>query len=209
MPTQSYSFEPGGPQHLEVSWSAGWKNFALTLEGQPLGSIPDTKALRQGQEFNLPDGSILRVQLRRGLTSELHLLRNEQPLPGSASDPQLRLRLAYFVLFFIGGLNAVFGLLGMLIPARFFQQLGVGLYNLLIGLAFLVLGLFTLRRSPIALGIAFALLLIESISSLLGGFNVSLFLNLVFLIILWQGMEALRVQGGAEPNKSTRMPGNK
>jgi hypothetical protein len=193
MPTQSYSLEPDGPKRLQATWNAGWKNFSLTLDGKLLGKIPDVRVLRQGQEFKLPDGSILRVQLRRGLTSELHLLRDGQPLAGSASDPLLRLRLAYFVLFFTGGLNAAFGILGMFFPTGFFQQLGVGPYNLIVGVAFLVLGYFTLRRSPIALGIAFALLLVETISSLLEGFSANLFLNIIFLILLWQGMDALRV----------------
>ena len=199
MPSQSYALEPNGPKRLEISWGAFWKDFTLQLDGQQLGTVANSAELRQGREFTLPDGSTLRVQLKRGLTSELHLHLNGKALPGTAGDPLQRLRLAAYVLFFIGGLNAIFGLFGLLVPIDFFQQIGVGLFNLLLGLVFLLLAVFVLRRSLVALGIAFALLLVETISRLLSGFSPALFLNLVFLVILWQGMDALRDLGWRGP----------
>lgn len=195
MPTLTYALEPNAPKRLEISWGWFWKNFTIRLDGQEVGRLAGQKELQQGQEFHLPDGSQLSVRLRGGLFSELHVLRDGQPLPGSASDPGVRLRNAYLALYFIGGLNLLFGLLAEIFQASFLLELGVGLYSMVLGVAFLGLGFLVMRRSFIALVIAFALLLVETLSRLLVGFSPGLLLNVIFLVILWQGMDALRAMG--------------
>ncbi|MEZ4467500.1 MAG: hypothetical protein R3F43_24415 [bacterium] len=55
------------------------------FDGRPLGVIPDSKALKAGSDFALPDGSTLTVKLKTGFQTELQVMRDGKPLPGSGA----------------------------------------------------------------------------------------------------------------------------
>lgn len=155
MPKQSFALEAGGEKCMEVSWKGLYKNVTVSLDGNSVGVIPNQKALSAGQEFGLPDGSTIKVQLVNKLMStELQVLRNGQPLPGSSSDPQTRLKNAYGMVYFVAGLNFVLGFVSFLFNVEFLQQLGIGFVSIIFGLVFLVLGFFVQRKSAIALILA-------------------------------------------------------
>ena len=165
MPKQSYPFEKDGPKRLELSWKALWKDLTIRLDGEQIGAIPTHKELTAGKEFTLPDSSILKVQLiDRIYATNLQLLRNGQPLPGSASDPQSRLRTAYILLYLLAGLNLVLGLAAELFRFDFLLAIGMGLVSIIFGLVMLVLGIFVQRRSRLALGLAMAILAIDGLA---------------------------------------------
>ncbi len=198
MPKQSYALEPNGPKRLQISWGAFWKNITITLDGSTIGTIPDQKTLSQGSTFPLPDGSTLSVQLLQSLAgAELRVLRDGKPLPGSASDPQIRHKTAYGVLFFIGGLNLLLGLAGLFFENEFLQALGAGWYTLIFGMVFIFLGIFTWRRSQMALVIAIVLFALDGFLSFIamaqnGSFAFGGLIVRVFLIIpLIQGIGAI------------------
>ena len=166
MPKQAFALERDGPKRLEVSWKGRWKDVAIQLDGETIGTIPGQKELSAGQEFQLPDGSILTVQLIKKLTAvELQLLRDGQPLPGSATDPETMLKGAYVILFFIAGLNIVLGSIAYLFQAETLQRMGMGFYSIIFGVVFLVLGRFVRRRSLAALVIAIVIFVLDSILS--------------------------------------------
>lgn len=200
MPKQQFALEKGGPKRLEISWGAFWKNTTVTLDGNVIGTIPERESLRAGQEFTLPDGSTLRVQLVQKVSSAgLHVLRNGQPLPGSASDPEARLKGSAIAVFVVGGLNALLGLLGLFTESEFLQMMGVGLFTLIFGIVFLVLGFFVLRRSLVAL---IAAIIIFALDAILGlyyiidagaspGFAWIIF-RVLLLIAMGLGIPAIR-----------------
>ena len=91
MPEKNFALEPGGPERLSLSWSGNFKDMSLTLDGQPLGSFDDAKALKEGGTFALPDGSSLEVKLTSPfLLPELQLTRDGEPIPGSSGDARVR-----------------------------------------------------------------------------------------------------------------------
>lgn len=153
-----------------------------------------------GQEFQLQDGSTLKVQLvKKFTTTELQVLRNGQPLPGSASDPEARLKTAYGMVFFIAGLNIVLGLAAGIFQVEFLQSIGISFYSIIFGVVFLVLGYFVQRRSAVALVIAIAVFALDGILGLVtaisqgydpgaGGTIARIFL----LIPMIQGVGAIR-----------------
>jgi len=200
MPKQSYALEPNGPKRLEISWKWMWKNIEVALDGQLLGTIPDRKALRQGQTFQLPDGSPLHVQFVQGLaTSGLNVTRNGRPLPGAVGDPGQRLKLAYGVLFFIGGLNLLLGLLAILLESDFLRELGLGWFSIGFGLAFLVLGYLALRGSAAALIVGVVLLSLDAIAGVVlviaaGGSPAigGIVMRIFFIIAVAQGIGAAK-----------------
>lgn len=205
MPKQTYALEPGGPKRLEISWKAFWKDTIIQLDGGPVGAIPDKKSLEAGQAFRLPDGSTLKVQLiQKFSTVELRVLRNDQPLPGSASDPQTMLKVAYGIVFFVAGLNILLGLVAVFFNVQLLVQIGIGLGSLLFGLAFLLLGFFIRRRSLVALILAILIFALDGIIGFLlaaSQGNTSLagiFFRIILLIPMFQGIgaiQALRKQG--------------
>ncbi len=201
MPKQSYALEAGGEKRLEVSWKPFWKDITVSLDGHPIGTIADQKALSAGQEFRLPDTSTIQVQLvRKFSTVELQVLRNGQPLPGSASDPQTRFKYAYGMVYFVAGLNIVLGLISFLFNVEFLQQIGSGLGSIFFGLVFLVLGFFTQRRSRVALILASAIFALDGLAALFlgaaqgssAGLSGGLVARIFLLIPMVQGVGAIK-----------------
>jgi hypothetical protein len=193
MPKQKFALERGGDKALVISWGAFWKNIEIRLNDNLIGTIPDQKELSAGRVFQLPDGSTLKVQLAKSLFSAgLRVLRNDKPLPGSSSDPAARLIGSSLIIYTIAGLNIVLGFIAELFQVEFLQALGIGVISIGIGLIFLVLGFFTQRRSLIALILALILYGADSLLVLFGGFNFGIFVRIVFLIGMAQGVGAIR-----------------
>ena len=199
MPTQRYPLRRGEPKRVEVSWPAfSFNNVTIRLDGNVIGTVPTKQELKTGREFPLGDGTVLHVQLVRGfLNTHVRVLRNGQPLPGSPSDPFQILKTTYGVIFFIGGLNVVVGIVLALLQGSGLQTTGIA--TIIGGLIFVLLGFFVRLRSSIALGIAVTLQVLNMLAWLItvvssggGGLSGSIALQIVFLIIMIRGFSAIR-----------------
>jgi hypothetical protein len=200
MPTQLFALEAGGEKRLGVSWKGMYKNVTVSLDDNPVGIIPNQKALSAGQEFRLTDGSTVKVQLvSKFMSSELQVLRNEQPLPGSASDPETKLKNAYLMVYFIAGLNLVLGFVSLLFDVEFLQGIGIGFGSIIFGLMFVVLGFFVQRKSTLALILA---IIIFALDGILGVFLAAsrgytpsgggIVARIIFLLPMIQGVGAIK-----------------
>ena len=199
MPTQRYALESGGAKRLEVSWKGLWKNLAIKLDGNVVGTIAGQKELKAGQDLELPDGSVLHVQLVQKFSStELQILRNGEPLPGSASDPVQRLKTAYGMVFFVAGLNIVLGVIAGLFQVEFLYAIGIGWGSVVFGVIFLVLGFFVKRESMVALILAIVIFALDGIMGFFlaaqqGATPTSGIIARIFLLIpMVQGVGAIR-----------------
>jgi len=133
----NFPLEAGGEKRLEISWKLFYKDLTILLDGVTVGVIPDQKALIEGREFRLLDGTTLKVQLvRKFNVMELQVLRNGVPLPSSAADPETKVQTAAGVLYFIAGLNCILGLISFLFDLQILQIMGVNLGSILYGLFF-------------------------------------------------------------------------
>ncbi len=156
---ESYAFEAGGEERLTLSWNSDWRDFTVSLDGNPVGVVPNQKALRNGYEMSLPDGSTLKIKLVIiYLEEKLQILRNGQPLPDSESDPNYRLRRACRAIYLIA---AYVGLMGVVTFSSFpeFARNFNSARIIFFSFAFLVLGFFTQRKSVIALILAIILVM--------------------------------------------------
>jgi len=204
MPKKQFALEKGGPKRLLVSWKGMWKgmwkNITLELDGAPLATAENKKMLIACQDFPIGDGTTLRVQLSRGHWAELQLTRDGRPLPGSGADPEVHLKTAWGVLFFVAGVNAVLGIAAEAFDVEILLALGLGYTSLVIAVVFGGLG-FAVKtyRSQVALIIATVLLALdgltviltameEGVRSGLAGIVVRLFL----LMAMIQGVGAIR-----------------
>lgn len=167
MPTKEFSLEPDGPKRITLSWKGLWKNIVVSFDGTELGVIENQKALKEGREFSLGDGTTLKVQLVTGMSAELQVTRDGEPLPGSGSDPGERLKAAYQMIFFVAGLNAVLGIVAGIFEVEFLSRLGLGLESLIVAVIYAGLGFLVMRfRSGVALGFAVGLFALDGIASL-------------------------------------------
>jgi len=199
MPKRMYALEPGGPKRLKVSWKSFFKETTITLDDVEVGTIPDQRALLAGQEFKLMDGSLLKVQLVQNLSgSEVHVLRNGVPLPGSASNPESRVKTAWGIIFFIAGLNLVLGILALLTQSEFLANMGIGWYSLIFGGFFLVMGFLVKKLSKVALILSIVIFALDALVGIVGSIMMGgspaisgLILRVILIIPMVQGVSAI------------------
>lgn len=211
MPKNTFKLSSTDPRPIVIKWSGLWKNVEVSFDGNVLGTFPNSAALKAGQTFTLPDRSVLSVQLITGFQTRLEVLRDGVPLPGSAADPEVQLKLARGVAWFMGGLTLVLGVVAEVASVRFLLEMGVNWISAVVGAAMLVLGYFIGKRSVVALGICCGLVILDTVLSLvaaaassgrtgMGGIAMRAF----FLIALFNGFKAIKalkeraaVEGGA------------
>ena len=210
MPSQKFALEQGGNKRLEISWKGLWKSITSRMDYLLFGVIPNQKELREGREFKLLDGTALHIQLVQGLaSSELRVLRDGAPLPGTGSDPRMRLKQAYGVLYFIGALNLLAGALAGLFRIQFLQELGFGWISAGFGIIFLLLAFLVQKQSLVALWTAILLFCVDILLSLLGGgFTVpNLLMRILFLILMIGGIRAIKDLKEERNNSGLILPG--
>jgi hypothetical protein len=199
MPTHSFALEHGQPKRLKLAWKWGWKDLTISLDGQPVGSVPDQLALTGGQDFPLPDGSSLHVRLvRRMNENELELRCDGKPLPGTSSDPLTVLNTAGGIIYLVAGFNLLVGLAALLFDIPFLRQMGIGLATAVFGASFFLLGYLVRQRSlPALLAaiIAFALdgILRIGLASYLGYTPgvAGILARLILIVPMIQGVAAI------------------
>jgi hypothetical protein len=144
MPTFNYSLEKGEPKRLKIVWNiSNPPNLSVILDGIEIENIPATvPELSSGHQLDLPDGSILKIQLIKGFLS---VSKNNIPLPNSPADPYKRIRNAYVGAFCLGGLSIYVGALATL----FFRTNMI--LTIILGVLLIILGFLIKRESLWAL----------------------------------------------------------
>ena len=201
MAKQTYAFETGGPQRLLMDWKYGYRDVTIYVDGELVGKIPGQKELQDGQEFTLPDGSKLEIQMVRAfLSSDLSVERNGEPLPGSATDPYSQVRLSYQLIFFLSIINLALGAFAEIFQIKSLLGLGVGWYNIAFGIVFIGLGLWVRSLSLLGLWISIGLLAVDAVISVIGvavpaggqPMYTGLLIRVLILIYVWRGVAGLK-----------------
>jgi hypothetical protein len=214
MPSVKFALDPGGPERLEVRWSGLWKDITVHLDGQEIGAIPSVIELHQGSSFTLPDGSVLTVMKRtKSLGNvELSVSRDGKPLPGTASDPALRLKWAAHLLYFIAFFTALWGLITLILRPFAFTPLSFGWLGLIGAAVYALLGFFTLRKSKSALIAAITLITLSTVFMFVhfmqstGRTPVLLVLQLILVGPLLSGIKAINELKAGSSDAGTETP---
>ena len=166
MPSRKFALEPDGPKRLEIAWTGVWKDIQVLLDGSTIGTFANQQALKAGQEFPLPDGTRLWVQLAQmPMGPQLRVNRNGAPLPGSDADPAQQVKVAAGVLTFIGAGTLIVGALAAA-GVQLLAKMGYGAPGMVEGVIFLVLAYFVNRRSLVALALAVMLFALDTVVSI-------------------------------------------
>lgn len=201
MPGQVFSFEPNGPKRLEITWGAFWKDITIKVDDEVLEVFSGQKEFIRGREYTLKDGSNLKLNLKSSLLGqEILVSRNGKPLPGSAADPESRLKATTVLVFFIAFWNIIFGIIGYFMNRESNPQAVPYQFSLIIqGLIFIGLGFLVRKRKMIGIVLAMLIFAADSIYSALITINAGqqpyifrVLLQAMILYYLYLGFKALR-----------------
>ncbi|MCC7446501.1 MAG: hypothetical protein IT324_03745 [Anaerolineae bacterium] len=164
MPATTYALQAGEPKRLELAWGRRGENFTVRLDGNEIATLLQKKELSDGADFSLPDGSTLHIQLRKFWgADEWEILRNGQPIPGSATHPATRVRDAATGVFLVSGFSLLSGVLNLATGLEAFNFMGSGPRVIIVGVIGLVLGFLVLKRSRIALLASLAVFAVDTV----------------------------------------------
>jgi S1-C subfamily serine protease len=163
MPTRRYPLRRGAPRDLELTWQRGFANLEVRFQSRHIGSVQTKAELRAGRELPLPDGTKLWVQLQPRITNELVVLRDGRPVPGSDTDPLVRLGSASGALWFIAAATALFA------TAAWIQGNEGWVLPLVYAVIFAALGWLTHRGALLAPWAGIGLFTLDALVSLFAG----------------------------------------
>lgn len=202
MPKKQFTLEENGRHTLELTWDSMWRNFTIHYDGAPVAKIQGGgKGMRAGKLITLPDGSELDIRLKNSLmASELAVLRNGRPLPGSATHPLQRIKQAYTIIFIIGVLNLLLGILGLVSTAEWVLLLSGGWITAVFGLFLFLLGwLVKAKHSLPALITAIFMYTADGLLGIAATIaanqmpgTAGLIVRILFIIGMAQGIKAIR-----------------
>lgn len=212
MPATTYALQEGEPKRLELAWGRRGDNFTVRLDGNEIAALPHKKELSDGKDFPMPDGSTLHIRLRKFWgADEWEVLRNGQPLPGSATHPATRIRDAATGIFLVSGFSLLSGILNMATGLEAFNFMGSGPRVIIVGIVGLVLGFLVMKQSRIALMAALAVFGLDAVFVVIDLVQVPLLNNasgyipiIALLIHAWllatliRGFDAINVRKPAE-----------
>lgn len=200
MPALTYTLDPDNPKRLDIAIVSFWRGATVWLDGQEIGTVEGKQELLKGHQFKLPDGSTLELRLIQSLLgSQLHVLRDGQPIPGSASHPETAVKTASWALFLIAGISILFGVVAQVSRVNMLGEMGIGGFSVFFGVAYAVLGYLVRRHSLPAMYAGIALYAVDTILGLVltamsggvpGLFNI-MFRGLMFIPLV-QGVGGLR-----------------
>jgi hypothetical protein len=200
MARAKFPIAEGGEKRLQVEWGFGFKNLKVSFDGEIVGLAPTLQNVPGGVTMALPTGQQVSVALVKNLGQpEVHVLLDGEPVPGSASDPVQRAKVASGVTFFVGGLNVLLGLVGLASGSAMLENIGIGLPSIFFGTVFITLGVFVRKASLGALWAAIILFGLDGLSSLAFVFEAggrmpvgSIVIRILFLLIMARAIPALK-----------------
>lgn len=201
MPTSTFYLDDARTEPLTATWGLFFRNFTVSHAGNPLEPTNPEASLAQGRQYRLPDGRIFSAQHKQNTyPQELELLIDGQPVPGSGTHPNQRMKQAWYVLLILGILNIGLGLVTEFGHIEALAQLGVGWGSLVEGTAYIVLGYFGYFRTSVpAFTIALVLLALDAAFSIFSAVTTNhspalggLLMRAYFCLVVFRAMQAAR-----------------
>jgi hypothetical protein len=169
-----YAIEPCGPKRLEIITDVSWRKAKILFDGAIVRTISSKREFLTSQEFQLPDGSFLRIKLTKVMFSyyQIQVWRNGEPLHNfeQFTGPLFKVTKAASA---IGGVGLfpilwviVVVLLGLVSPKLLTistEEIPYIVSIVMWGVLFLVLAFFSNKHSLIALFLATAIYLLDAI----------------------------------------------
>lgn len=165
------TFKVRGDDHTYTlsSKRPGWfKPTEIYADDIKIGDLT-SRELRKGKEFTLPDQTKIQMKLERTfMTYNFQIMKDGKPIEGSPGSPREKIKSAYAVLGFLGGLNLLIGLLVSVFSIQAMLKLGYGEYNILMGLIYgFAFAIGRKERAFLPLAAGFALFLLDTVLAIM------------------------------------------
>ena len=162
MTTFKYTFKKGEPPRLIVSFRKEYDDVTISIDGGIIASKLSRVDLISGKTILLPDGTNLKVQLvtKYGYP-ELNIYLNDNPLPGSPSDPDQIRGVAQVTVLCIGILYIILGIMAGVWEFELLISNGLGFPSIMLGSIFLILSCFAKKQPVIPLVLAITLIIVD------------------------------------------------
>ncbi len=199
MPTKQYYLDSNKTEPLTIEWKGIYKDFKVSLKDSEVLHFENKKALENGAEYRIDENRLLTVRLTKKKYTgfeNLEILVNNEPVKGSPTDPFEIVKGVCELLFVIAALNVILGLIAELFSIELLLNYGLGFGTVIAGLIYTILGfLIKLKNSLIALVLSIFLLAADAIlsfASMASGSATGFTFKLIFILLLWRGIRAIR-----------------
>ncbi len=198
MPTKAYFLDQEKTESVVITWGFNWKNVRFSHSGNFVGVIANKVDLKKGQNFNLSDSIELSIKLKGEWNPELELLLNGKEIPGSPTDPDVQLRQTFKAAIGLGIFNVVIGLLSSILNTSFLTNFGIGIGSIVFGLIIIALSYGIKKRSRVALGSVIALFILDIISTFFfltdtdANPTSGIILKVFIIMFLFKGFSAIK-----------------
>jgi|GEM_PF-3539675 len=151
------------PRIVTFTWQLFFQNMRLYFGAREIGRIDSAEALRRGQEFQLDDGTLLKLKLESWPCSGLNLYVNGRLCQGSADHSATQSRLLFGIFFVIGlvhlALTAVHFRVATLILGLFFVSMSYAIRSRFVPATLLAIFAFAIETQPIPVLVKILLIL--------------------------------------------------
>lgn len=191
MAKQRFALEYGEEKRLTITWKGWYKNLTVAFDDVVLATYQGQDELISGQNVPLPDGSQLEIILKKSwLSTNLQLSRNGKPIPGTSSDINSKLTMAYSVMYVIAAFSILSGLAAFVFNEP--TDIYLGMIPLGIGIIFFYLGQAARNLSITAIIIGLVIYGIDTIFVFFSGKTYGLFTHFIFLYAMYQGIPTIK-----------------
>lgn len=202
MPHKIYFLNTEKKEKLDLYWKGSFKDFTVKLDNNELGVIKTRKELKEGREFITGHNKKLEIRLfmQFGIFPVIEILFNDNPVPGTMTDPKKQLNDIFYFVLVIAVLYILSGLAGLIFDIEAFSDHGIGLNSIIYGALFIMMGLIINKRhsmfaliaviSLIGLDIIFVLIRIAEYGVKSNPWP-TIVIKMLFMLYLCKGFSAL------------------
>ncbi len=198
MPKKIYYLTQDEKNVILITWGMAWKNVQIYFNDTEVGRLENRKELKEGREFDLGENKKLSIRLIGKFLPELELLINGEVVPGSATDPNIRLKHVVNMGLTLGGFAMVGGVAAEVFEVPFLMKMGLGWEHVISGALFFLLAIGAFNKMGWAVWAMVLILAIDILAILIQSMETGsspingLFFKAIIMFYLFRGIGAIK-----------------
>ncbi|MBN2350791.1 MAG: hypothetical protein JXJ22_18275 [Bacteroidales bacterium] len=200
MPSRTYFLQTKTNEKLWIFWKSGFKTCHIKLNNKEIFHSLNRKSLLKGFEYKIDYERTLGIKLYSGLGVFYYpeILLNGEPVPGSFTDPFVKVKKVFQLVLFIAVVNIFAGGIAKIMDFKPLLDAGIGIASVFYGGIFLILSYLINKLNLWALYLALSLTMLDILYVLFLTFEnqdnalSSIPVKVVFVLLMFQGIPAIK-----------------